>query len=204
MVVGQDIVPTLPGRVLAWVEFSAIALVIAALIAICRTKLRDPIWNRTLPAVVFLFVFAIVTAAFVHSLHDDGFIRNRTAVATVIGNYHHPDLPTLTVGEVSQMIKERDVACVDARVPADFALGHLPGAVSLPIYSGLVECNTVVNTIPLEYRVIVYCQSEECAWAEVIGADLSLRGYRRVYIFRGGWNEWESHKHAGDPKKGMQ
>ena len=95
------------------------------------------------------------------------------------------------------MVGRPGVAIIDARIPGDYQAGHLPGAVNLPVYAGLVERGRILSTIGPRDRVIVYCQSAECHWSYAVASDLVFRGYRGVAVYPGGWREWESHELSG-------
>lgn len=83
---------------------------------------------------------------------------------------------------------------VDSRHDFDFRLGHIPGALNLPL-SGSDE--TIARlTIPKDRTVVVYCDGAECNSSLEVAAKLSAAGYSKVYVFFAGWTAW---KNAGQP-----
>lgn len=123
----------------------------------------------------------------------DGLYRNRTAVGLVAHQHFQPDIPEIGIAEMRALVGRPDVTIVDARIPADYAYAHIPGALSLPVYAGLTERRAVSAALPRRGPVVVYCQSQGCVWADAVAADLYHRGHPDIRIFRGGWRGW-----AGD------
>ena len=72
----------------------------------------------------------------------------------------------------------------DVRTPAEFATGHIPGAVNLP----LDDIDTWANTLNPTTRTCCICQSGvRSATAANI---LVVMGFTQVYNLLGGMNEW--------------
>ncbi|MBX9584336.1 MAG: hypothetical protein K2X87_28895 [Gemmataceae bacterium] len=127
------------------------------------------------------------------ALDPDGLLRDRSAVALVVGHHFPAGVPEIDAVEARALAGAPAVTFIDARLPADYALGHVPGAVNLPVSAGLAERRAVTAALPPGGPVVVYCQSRSCQWADTVAADLYHRGYRDVRVFRGGWVGW-----AGD------
>lgn len=79
---------------------------------------------------------------------------------------------------------------LDVRTPAEYAQGHVPGAVLLP----LQDLSTRLNEVPQGRKVYVICRSgSRSAQASQV---LSDGGHRNVYNVDGGMLAWEA---AGFP-----
>jgi rhodanese-related sulfurtransferase len=197
LVISREPTATWSLRAGAWLEQGIFLGFTAAVLAAARFGGRRlGVGRRRLVPAVLLILLGIGLAAAGHVIHDEGFLHNRAAVATVIGRHFSPELPSLSVAEVETLLGQPHVTFLDARFPRDYESGHLPGAINLPVYAGLVERAHVLATVPLTDRVVVYCQSTHCPWGEVIAADLSFRGYPNVTVFAGGWNEWQRHEQS--------
>ncbi len=185
-------------RIGGWFEQATLFLLAFALLAgvrLCFAPcLKGARWRRG--TVFGLAALSFGLAAVIHLVHDDGFLRNHVAVAQVVSRHFKPALPSLSVVEVAAMLDRPGVTLIDARHPETYRAGHMPGAINLPVYSGLVERAETLQTVDPGNRVIVYCQSAECGWGEAIAADLAFRGYRNVVLFPGGWNEWARYERS--------
>jgi len=90
--------------------------------------------------------------------------------------------------------KHDNLVIIDARIEKDRTGGHIEGSVSLPdvktteaAYSSLVPNKTT--------PVLVYCNGIKCGRSVKSAKKAVGWGYKKIYWFRGGWEEWT--------KKGM-
>jgi rhodanese-related sulfurtransferase len=88
------------------------------------------------------------------------------------------------------LLEKGDLAVVDARFGADFAAGHVPGAVSIPVDTGDNQRREAMHSILPDRPIVVYCQSKGCTYADLVAAGLRSDGHARVLIYRGGWVDW--------------
>lgn len=181
-------------RLTSWLEYAVISgfcFVGIALLALLVGR-----WRWAEYRLVRLGLMAgsgVLMALVFHLVSSEGFFSNRNALAQVQVVHFRPQVETVTVEQVAESLGRSDVTLIDARYPQDFHRGHLPRAINLPIYAGLVDRSRVLAAVPRTHQVIVYCQSDRCGWGEQIAADLYFRGYRRIYLFPGGWAAWEEH-----------
>ncbi len=195
VVVSRGPEPLWDVRAAAWAEFAGSTAIVAATLGLTRLvfpglgRLR----RRTVGAGLLLLV-AVGVGLVVHTAGDEGVLRNRGAVGQVVGQHFQPHLPTLTYADLKPLVGEPGVVLIDARYPEAFGYGHIPGAVNLPVYAGLVERREVLSRIPSTARIVVYCHSESCSWAASIATDVAFRGYDNVSLYPGGWVEWEAHE----------
>lgn len=73
---------------------------------------------------------------------------------------------------------------VDVRYPADFAAGHVPGAINLP--NGRWRNPRGLDKNATLY---VYCYNPTCHLAAAAAVELVAQGYRVVEV-EGGWDTW--------------
>lgn len=93
-----------------------------------------------------------------------------------------PVLSTLRLPHAKAIFDARSMRFVDARDPAAYAAGHIPGAVNVP--SGAVP------DLPAAGGTIVYCDSADGTLARSVAEELSRRGVGNLYVFPNGWTEW--------------
>ena len=71
-------------------------------------------------------------------------------------------------------VRRGEVTVLDVRPPEEFAAGHIPGAVSVP----LAELKKRLSTIPKSREVVAYCRGPYCVFAVEAVKYLRARGYR--------------------------
>jgi len=80
---------------------------------------------------------------------------------------------------------------IDVRPPAEYAAGHLPKAISIP----LVELERRVNELPRHRTIVAYCRGPYCVLADEAAEKLARKGFR-VARLEEGVHEWQQ---AGYP-----
>lgn len=92
-----------------------------------------------------------------------------------------------------QLFKQ-GVTFIDARPIEEFANGHIKGAINIPFY-GSENYESVLNKISKQEVIVTYCTGEECELSILLGDELFSKGYQNVYIFFGGWNDWQKNNY---------
>jgi len=88
---------------------------------------------------------------------------------------------------------------LDARTPAEYATGYIPGAMLLP-YGDVDEAFPDIQLFLFpEQPVITYCSGLACDDALMLSMFLRDQGYTNVFLFAGGMEAW---KRAGYPLEG--
>ena len=97
-----------------------------------------------------------------------------------------------SIGDVEKLKGAMDAgaALIDVREESEFAEGHLPGAINIPIRILAQNLDKVAKDQP----TIVYCASGHRA--AMANAALHLMGYDNVRVFPAGYGAWEA---AGEP-----
>jgi rhodanese-related sulfurtransferase len=79
------------------------------------------------------------------------------------------------------------VTVLDVRPEDEFALGHLPGALNIP----LGKLKHRLGELPADREVIAYCRGPYCVLSFEAVAALRARGYR-VRRLEDGYPEWKA------------
>ena len=90
--------------------------------------------------------------------------------------------------------------CIDARAPAFYQAGHVPGALNVPredFEHGYTRVRPLLESAK-ETSIIVYCSDADCPDGELVAGALSRLGYRQLFVYKEGWEEWSR---AGLPRE---
>lgn len=94
--------------------------------------------------------------------------------------------------ELDLLLKDESKAAryqvVDVRAADDYAKGHIPGAINLPMPKW-ENRRHVEATLRQDATIYLYCYSPTCHLAALAAASLSKAGYRVVEM-EGGWSSW--------------
>ena len=87
--------------------------------------------------------------------------------------------------------KYPNLVIVDARKTSDRMKGYIEGSIGLP--DTKTNRKSLSRVVPdRAIPVVFYCNGEKCG-RSVKSAKLAVSmGYKKVYWFRGGWEEWEN------------
>ncbi|MGH2575772.1 MAG: rhodanese-like domain-containing protein [Ignavibacteria bacterium] len=77
---------------------------------------------------------------------------------------------------------------IDSRDEADYNVGHIPGAVNIP-YKKLDQYKSRFNDFSKEEVIVIYC-SASCDVSIDMAYAMAKEGFKKLYIFHGGWDEW--------------
>jgi rhodanese-related sulfurtransferase len=102
------------------------------------------------------------------------------------GNFDQPKAIKL---EFAQKLFNQNVKFIDARTVEEFAEGHIKGAINIPFY-GSEEYESVLAQIAKDEFVVTYCDGDDCDLSILLGDELFQKGYKKVYVFYGGWKDW--------------
>lgn len=80
---------------------------------------------------------------------------------------------------------------IDTRTSDRYRLGHIPGAISLPIEELSFEEFSLEN-LGLDQKIVTYCDGEECSESIDLALYLEEIGFSNIYFFMSGWQEWKN------------
>ncbi len=82
-----------------------------------------------------------------------------------------------------------DITFVDARDEADYIAGHITNSINIP-FDDFDNYKQKLVPLSKEKPMVIYCAGTECDLSILLGNLLFEQGYKQVYVFFGGWNEW--------------
>ena len=115
--------------------------------------------------------------------------RNLAEVREVLGGYFHERdaMEPVSRKELSRRLRDAAVTVLDVRPADEFAAGHLPNAVNIP----LKELKRRLRDIPKECEIVAYCRGPYCVLAFEAVALLRKQGYTARRLEEG-YPEWKA------------
>jgi rhodanese-related sulfurtransferase len=101
-----------------------------------------------------------------------------------------PSPPMIHISEAESLFNAGDALFIDARHSFDYRMGHIKGAINIPL-AEYEQMKDVVNTLQKDKIIVVYCDGAQCNSSIQFAVRLSSDGFTRAKIFFGGWREWE-------------
>lgn len=98
------------------------------------------------------------------------------------------ELESITSDELRRRLDEGEVVLLDIRPEAEYAAGHLPGAISLPP-DQLDTADEILADLPADRDIVAYCRGPYCAYADDAIRQLAARG-RNALRLEEGVPEW--------------
>ncbi len=115
--------------------------------------------------------------------------RNLAEVERVMADYFHARdaLEPVSREDLLSRLEGGLVTVLDVRPEDEFARGHLPGALNIPVE----ELERRLGEIPPDLEVIAYCRGPYCVLSFEAAAALRARGYL-VRRLEDGYPEWKA------------
>jgi rhodanese-related sulfurtransferase len=104
----------------------------------------------------------------------------------------------IALAEAADLFSRGLAVFIDSRTRTDYASGHIPGALSLPLdevkdTSGVQErLNQAPASLSPERTLVVYCEGEDCQTSLALAKLIHSQGFRDIRILMGGWAEWSA------------
>ena len=115
--------------------------------------------------------------------------RNLGEVKSVLAGYFNQrdSMEPVSRKELSRRLRDGLVTVLDVRPPDEFAAGHLPNAVNIP----LRDLTRRVAKLPKKQEVVAYCRGPYCVLAFEAVAMLRSRGFEARRL-EDGYPQWEA------------
>jgi len=115
--------------------------------------------------------------------------RNLAEVRELVRGYFHERgaLEPVSRKELARRLKDGSVTVLDVRPEDEFAAGHLPRAINIP----LRDLARRLRELPKEREIVAYCRGPYCVFAVEAVALLRKRGFK-VRRLEDGYPEWKA------------
>jgi len=102
--------------------------------------------------------------------------------------------------DFAKLLFDKNALFIDARIPEEFNLGHVKGAINLPYEEfhkkTKEERAEVMKKFNKNGIIVCYCKGGDCEMSIDLAYDIAKLGFNSVNIYLGGYSEWEK---AGYP-----
>lgn len=108
-------------------------------------------------------------------------------------------IPLVTPAQAVRIVEAGSHLVLDARPEADYAAGHVPGAISMPydaVDARMVEIQALLTP---GRPMLTYCSGAHCDESFLLTLYLRRQGFTNVVLFAAGFDEWKA---AGHPLEG--
>jgi rhodanese-related sulfurtransferase/biotin operon repressor len=115
--------------------------------------------------------------------------RNLAEVDRLVRGYFHDrdDLEPVSRKELRRRLREGGVTVLDVRPEDEFALGHLPGALNIPLRA----LKARLSELNPSQEIVAYCRGPYCVLSYEAVAALRARGFK-VRRLEDGLPEWRA------------
>jgi len=165
--------------------------------------------RRLIRGVLAIIVLSIVLSAafnfpllrrFAAGEFREGFIDHR----------EYAGIRFITLAETEDLFARRTqggegLLFIDSRGREDFAAGHIPAALSVPLdrMQGSRKSDLRLEwagtlDFPGAQTLVIYCEGGDCQTSISLAKIIHDKGYKDIRIFAGGWAEWSA---AGLPEE---
>jgi rhodanese-related sulfurtransferase len=112
-------------------------------------------------------------------------------------------IPDIHFGEVDsdfirQIVPGSGILLLDARAAAAYRLGHIPGALSLPLGEFTRSFPALAAQLREASLLVAYCSGPTCDDSPELARLLWARGLKNLLLYRGGMEDWNEKGHALD------
>ncbi len=101
-------------------------------------------------------------------------------------------LKTLNYHQVLKNIDNPKFLLIDARHKEDWEKEHIGNAINItPPYEGNTDSYfKKIMSLPNDKIIVVYCTGGSCDASHKVASDLIAIGYKHVFLYSGGWDDW--------------
>lgn len=152
------------------------------------------VFRRMLAEAVIIAILALATSLGVNYLRTDQLRLFGTDCLeqTRVCHAEAKKQETIGIEECTAFFLRNAAVFIDARSPVAYMLGHIPGAINIPVAHIDTAVQTYLKDLSPETMIVVYDGDS----GGNVGADVAqaLRsfGFQNIVLFPNGWNAWQN------------
>jgi len=145
---------------------------------------------------IIIIVFtAVVLSLVVNSFRPDGIriFKSHNYIKQPDNTVYPEDkngVKEITVQDAVQCFNDGNVLFADARSPEDYAVGHIKGALNLPVYEFDNWIDDFISKREHSVQIITYCDGVQCELGKELAENFYLAGFENVFYLVNGWSRW--------------
>ena len=136
----------------------------------CECSLRSR-FKGIVSSVLILSFLGAAFGGLHHSIRRDGLLATAD-VQDILSQAHFPHLLQATATTDLEFAIDSGAVLVDARFPRDFEQDHIAAALNIPVFFGKIRRARALQGISKNRRLVVYCQTQACGFAEKVARAL--------------------------------
>jgi putative oxidoreductase len=104
---------------------------------------------------------------------------------------YQPGDSLLSLNDAFNLYTKKDVIFIDAREPVDYQDGHIKRAINFPFEHWDDYWAKIQPMLDTSKTIVAYCGGLDCELSLFMARQLKEQGYKKAYIFFGGWVKWK-------------
>ncbi len=122
-----------------------------------------------------------------------GITGSDAAIGTIAGLHPGEFLREVQKGDLIRRNTDAptNTHLIDCRFSRDFKRGSIPGAINVPVDATATDESEALHGVSKSDFLVLFCQSDNCSYAELVARRLIGRGYRNLGHYAGGYREWK-------------
>ncbi len=110
-----------------------------------------------------------------------------------------PSLQQANLNRLLEVSTTKSRLLIDARSRKSFSYGTIPGALNIPVSVSRLNLLLIMENVPRDIPLTVFCQSSQCPYADMVANKLFTIGYNDVETSTFGWLEFSQHVAQKEP-----
>lgn len=119
-----------------------------------------------------------------------GSTTTRYVFATLYGS-HTSEISL--VDFIGLLKSPENAVLIDCRYDSDYRAAPIQGTINIPVDAGTSKVSETLSGKSFDQKIVLFCMSEGCGFAKVMSTRLTGLGFSNLYIFPGGYREWQNY-----------
>jgi rhodanese-related sulfurtransferase len=151
-----------------------------------------PVFKQAVKEALILIGIGVAVALAVYAVRPDkiGIMPAAVTRDAVVPSQTESGFSEISLEDAVRRYQEKEAIFADARHPADFAAGHIQGAVNLYTADQEIWLPGFLAATNPAAEIIAYCDGENCHLAPALAELLFFNGFDQVRYLKNGWSRW--------------